>query len=506
MAEMKAHTAGTAGAGPQAAIRVRMAPSPTGPLHIGGARTALFNWLFARKYGGTFVLRIEDTDKDRSEKKYEAEIFEGFKWLGLDWDEGPLANGNRLAGMDEKGSYGPYRQSERTTIHKKYLEQLLEKGEAYYCYCTKEDLEAQRDAAASQGLAPKYSGHCRNLKTPPAGKKSEVIRFKVPEVKVEFKDIVRGKVAFDASLFGDIVIAKDLETPLYNFSVVVDDELMAISHVIRGEEHLSNTPRQILMQRALGFKEPLYAHIPLMLNPDRSKMSKRFSDTALAQYREKGYLPEAIINFMALMGWHPRGDRELFSTKELVAEFELERVQRAGAVFNEEKLNWLNREYMKKLSDKEIAKRIKNMDGLSAPPGSAVNEDFLERLVAVERTRANTLRDIIDNGQFFTILPEYEPGLLVWKESSTEEARTPLEAARAELAKLGPQEFMNRETLQAAVTYIIGEGGKRGAVLWPLRVALSGLRASPDPLDIMTVLGKDETLKRIDAAILKLKS
>jgi glutamyl-tRNA synthetase len=480
-------------------VRVRMAPSPTGPLHVGGARTALFNWLFARQKGGAFILRIEDTDKERSEKKYEEELLAGLAWLGLDWDEGPLGNGGRLM-EDEEGPYGPYRQSRRTEIYKKYLQELITKGEAYYCYCTKEELEAQRDALLAQGLPPKYNGRCRNLKTPEAGRRPEVIRFKVPETKVEFEDMVRGKVSFDTSLFGDIIIAKDLENPLYNFAVVVDDELMKISHVIRGEEHLSNTPKQILMQRALGFQEPVYAHIPLILNPDRSKMSKRFSDTALLQFKEKGYLPEALMNFLAFLGWHPKDDSEVLSKKELIKAFDLTRVQQAGAIFNQEKLDWLNREHLKNTDDKKIVELLGPFlqnKRLAAP------EEFLKKVIAVERGRASTLNDFIELGHFFFALPEYEPSLLVWKESTAPEARAALEAALADLSKIDPMNF-ERGVLSDAVASIVGDK-KRGVVLWPLRVALSGLGASPDPVEIMEVLGKEESLKRIGGAIAKLK-
>lgn len=485
---------------PGAPVRVRMAPSPTGPLHIGGARTALFNWLFARKHGGTFVLRIEDTDKERSEEKYEKEILEGFAWLGLDWDEGPLPDGGRLM-TEEKGGYGPYRQSARTTIYKKYLQTLLDKGEAYYCYCTKEELEAQREAMASQGLVPKYNGHCRNLKAPPEGRTPEVIRFKVPETRVEFKDLVRGKVSFDAGLFGDIVIAKDTETPLYNFAVVVDDALMEISHVIRGEEHLSNTPKQILMQRALGFKEPIYAHIPLILNPDRSKMSKRFSDTALAQYREKGYLPGALVNFLAFMGWHPKDDREVLSIKDLIKEFDLSRVQQAGAVFNQEKLDWLNREYMKILPLREIVKLAKPF---FKEAGLDVTEQFLEKIVSIEKGRAKTARDFVELGKFFTALPAYETELLVWKGSSAGDTKTALEDTLRALRNIPPENFHN-DTIAGAVAGVVEEySGNRGAVLWPLRVSLSGQQSSPDPLEIMEVLGKEESVRRIELAIKKL--
>ncbi|MGD1003777.1 MAG: glutamate--tRNA ligase [Minisyncoccia bacterium] len=486
-------------------IRVRFAPSPTGPIHVGSVRTALFSWLFARKYGGTFVLRIEDTDKERSEKRYDDELLQGLAWLGLDWDEGPqpIGVGGQLAldGVSEKGEFGPYRQSERTAIYKKYLTQLIESGDAYYCYCSKEDIEAQRQAMLSQGLPPKYNGHCRNTPAP-EGKTPEVIRFKVPEVKVEFKDLVRGKVVFDAALFGDIIIAKDLDTPLYNFAVVVDDALMQISHVIRAEDHLSNTPKQILMGRALGFAEPIYAHIPLILNADRSKMSKRFSDTALLSYRERGYVPEAMINFLALLGWHPRGDKEVLSREELIAEFDIDRVQQSGAVFNEEKLDWLNREHIKAMPIVEVAT-------LAAPFFAKQNivvrdEALLERVIAVQIARAKTLKDLATASAFFFAVPEYEPKLLIWKDSSTlKEVAEVLSAARVVVNGIAAEDF-NRETLIACLPLIVGERS-RGVVLWPLRVAVSGHANSPDPIEIMSVIGKDESLHRIDAAIKKAK-
>jgi nondiscriminating glutamyl-tRNA synthetase len=482
-------------------IRVRFAPSPTGPLHVGGVRTALFSWLFARKYGGTFVLRIEDTDKERSEKRYDDELLQGLSWLGLDWDEGPqpIGTGDQLPLGGEKGEYGPYRQSERTDIYKKYLSQLIASGDAYYCYCSKEDIEAQRQMMLAQGLPPKYSGHCRNV-TPPEGKSPEVIRFKVPEIKIEFKDLVRGKVVFDAALFGDIIIAKDLDSPLYNFAVVVDDELMRISHVIRAEDHLSNTPKQILMQRALGFTEPIYAHIPLILNADRSKMSKRFADVALMNYRERGYVPEAMINFLALLGWHPTGDKEVLSRAELIAEFDIDRVQQSGAIFNEEKLDWLNREHMRAMPIAEIAT-------LAAPFFAKNNivvhdEDLLKRVIAVQIARAKTLDEIAQASAFFFAVPEYEPKLLIWKDSSTlKEVSDVLSGTHVVIAGIAAEDF-TRETLTACLPLIVGNKS-RGVVLWPLRVALSGQANSPDPIEIMSVIGRDESLKRIDVAIKK---
>lgn len=482
-------------------IRVRFAPSPTGPIHVGSIRTALFSWLFARHYGGVFVLRIEDTDKERSEKRYDDELLQGLSWVGLDWDEGP-APADDGSGK-ERGEYGPYRQSERTAIYKKYLEQLMASGDAYYCYCSKEDIEAQRQMMLAQGLPPKYSGHCRNLKTPPAGKNPEVIRFKTPEIKVEFKDLIRGKVTFDASLFGDMVIAKNLESPLYNFAVVVDDALMKISHVIRAEDHLSNTPKQILMGRALGFPEPIFAHIPLILNADRSKMSKRFSDTALMSYRERGYVPEAMINFLALLGWHPKGDKEVLSREELIAEFDIDRVQQSGAIFNEEKLDWLNREHIKMMPVAEVATLAapffaKNGITVQGHEGEAL----LARVIAVQIARAKTLEDLAQASAFFFAVPEYEPKLLIWKDSSTlKEVAEVLAGARGVLEKMPPDHFTHQK-LSAELPAIVGDRS-RGIVLWPLRVALSGQAASPDPLEIMAVLGKDESLKRIDAAIRK---
>ncbi len=470
-------------------IRVRIAPSPTGSLHFGTARTALFNWLFARAVQGMFIVRIEDTDKERSEKKFEDEILEGFTWLGMVWDE------------------GPYHQSERTEIYKKYLQQLLDEGHAYYCYCSKEDLEAQRQGMLAGGLAPKYSGHCRNLKEAPEGKKPEVIRFKIPEVKVEFKDLVRGKVVFDAALLGDQVIAKDLNTPLYNFAVVVDDSLMEISHVIRGEDHLSNTPKQILIQKALGFQEPIYAHIPLILNADRSKMSKRLNDVALMNYRAKGYLPQALVNFMALLGWHPTDDKEVMSPDELIKAFDIKRVQQSGAIFNEEKLIWLNKEHMKKLGDAELTELVAPFVEKEMTPEAPPSRDLLQKVISVGRTRAATLVDFATQGKFFFKLPNYETELLVWKNVPFGEVSTVLTEVHRALKAISAEDFhkeLLNEVLAGVISQMSNTGGSRGTVLWPLRVALSGQSASPDPLDIMEVLGKTESLRRIELAIKKI--
>lgn len=462
-------------------IRVRFAPSPTGPLHMGGVRTALFNWLFARQNDGKFILRIEDTDKERSDKKWEKEILDGLLWLGLNWDE-------------------EYRQSERTEIYKKYLEKLIAEGKAYYCYCSREDLEAERQVMLAQGLAPKYSGHCRNLTEPPKNKQAQVIRFKTPESIVEFKDMIRGTLKFDASLFGDLVIAKDLNTPLYNFAAVVDDEEMKMTHIIRGEDHISNTPKQILLQKALGFRELEYAHIPLILAPDRSKLSKRHLETSFIDYKEKGYLPGAIINFLALLGWHPKDDREVFTKDELIKEFNLKRVQKAGAVFNLEKLDWLQKEYSKLLTDDEM---IKLLVPVLKKEEVSINDQLLKKIMKVERGRITNLTDFLKVTKFFFELPDYDARLLVWQKGTVQKTLSVLENIFQSIKNLKSPELDAAEVAKLLEPMIAEEG--RGAVLWPLRVALSGLAASPDPMEIISVLERAEVEKRLKLAIEKIK-
>lgn len=321
-------------------VRTRFAPAPTGILHIGGARTALFNYLFAKKFEGVFILRIEDTDVERSKPEYEKDIIDSLKWLGIEWDEF-------------------YRQSQRIPIYRKYLEKLLEEDKAYYCFCSEEELEAQRQYQLSIGEAPRYSGKCAQLSKEEVQKylaegRTAVIRFKVLPKKVEFDDLIRGKLEFDASLFGDFVIAKDLNLPLYNFAVVVDDFEMKISHVIRGEEHISNTPKQILLQEALNFPSPQYAHLPMILAPDRTKLSKRHGAVGISEYKKEGYLPEALVNFMAFLGWNPGGEREIYLIPSLIKDFSLERVQKGGAVFNIKRLDFLNSFYIRQKSVEKL--------------------------------------------------------------------------------------------------------------------------------------------------------
>jgi glutamyl-tRNA synthetase len=464
-------------------VRVRFAPSPTGPFSLGNARTALFNWLFARHEGGAFLLRIEDTDKERSKKEYEKILLDGLKWLGFEWDE------------------EPWRQSERLPVYKKYLERLLAEGKAYYCFCAPEELDAERQALLSQGLPPKYGGRCRTIPVAETKerlkKEPAVIRFRTPEKEVVFTDMVRGRVAFDLGLIGDIVIAKDLESPLYNFAVVVDDYEMNITHVIRGEDHLSNTPKQIAIAEVLGIEPPHYAHLPLILGPDRKKLSKRYLETSLLDYRDRGYLKEAVLNFMVLMGWHPEEDREVLSVEEMLKEFTFKRVAKSGAVFNPEKLDWLNAHYIKNSPPEKLVEEAAPF----LPEAWRKDGAFLAKVLGAERERAKRLSDFKDLAGFFFALPDYEARKLIWRETPVVAISDNLRFTLDVLAKIPPA--AGKETIENYLMTVAEKRG-RGEVLWPLRVALSGQDASPGPADIIAVLGLEESIRRIQVAIAKL--
>ncbi len=459
-------------------VKVRFAPSPTGFFTIGNARTALFNWLFSQNQGGDFYLRIEDTDKERSLKKYEDEIIESLKWLGLNW------TGEII------------RQSERTEIYKKYLEKLLAENKAYYCFCTPDELFLERQAQLSQGLAPKYSGKCRNLSKTEVLQKLEkneraVIRFKMPEIEVTFNDLIRGKITYNTKLIGDIVIAKNLFEPLYNFAVVIDDYEMGITHVIRGEDHIPNTPKQIMLFKALDLNPPKYAHLPLILGPDRKKLSKRFLTKSLLDYKKEGYLKEAILNFLVLLGWHPKKDREIISLKEMIEEFSLDRIQKAGAVFNPEKLDWFNAYYLRTLDSETIYQNLKDF----IPMQWYLDKDYLIKIIEIERGRIKKLNEFRENIDFFFNLPNYPAELLIWKQTEKEKILNNLKAVLDLVIK--NQDYKK-------ILDLAQERG-RGEVLWPLRVALSGKEFSPDPLEIISILKKEEIIKRLNIAIDKLK-
>ena len=484
-------------------IRTRIAPSPTGPAHIGTARTALYNYLFAKKNKGKFILRIEDTDKERSEQKWTDEIIEQLKWLGIQWDEGP----------DIDGKFGPYKQSQRLDIYEKYLKQLLEEKKAYFCFCTEQELEDKRQEQMSRGLAPKYDGKCAHLSPEVVQKnlaeqKNSVIRFKIANKKIKFNDLIRGDVEFDTGLLGDVVIAKDFKTPLYHFAVVVDDYLMEISHVIRGEEHLSNTPRQILIQEALGFYQPVYAHLPLMLNPDRSKLSKRQGDVAITDYHNQGYLPEALVNFMALLGWNPGTEKEVFSVAQLVKEFSIEKVQKAGAVFNIQRLDFLNGFYIReKLIEKLAELCVPYLKEAGLLVEGQVSQAKLQEIVEVSRTRMKKLSEIVElSDLFFQNKLNYDKDLLQWNKAGDEAAKESLVYSEKILSENKKWELkeLEKEMFDASAKFNVEKGypeKNKGYMLWPLRVALSGKSTSPSPFEIAVILGKEKTLKRIEEAI-----
>ncbi|MDE2099937.1 MAG: glutamate--tRNA ligase [Patescibacteria group bacterium] len=460
-------------------VRVRFAPSPTGPLHIGSARTALFNYLFAKATGGKFILRIEDTDFERSKEEFTQNITAGLSWLGLSWDE-------------------YYKQSERLPIYRGYLENLIEEGKAYPCFCSKEDLEAERQAMLSQGLAPKYSGKCRAIPKEEAAKKVEagegyVIRFKTPETEVSFKDSIHGTIKFETAPIGDFVIARNFDQPLYQFAVVVDDMLMKINYIIRGDDHISNTPKQILIAKALGAEIPHFAHIPMILNPDRSKMSKRFADTSLQDYIDKGYLSEAIVNFLALLGWHPQDDQEVMSMEEIIKKFDIARVQKGGAVFNSEKLDWFNTYYLSHLPDEKLLEEAKKF----LPSEWNVNSKMLSSV----KTRAKNLGELRETLLFYFELPEYPKDLLRWKEETNERVAENLREMLKILEDTDGNLFAEK-SLEAKIMFILEEKS-RGEWLWPLRVALSGQKNSPGPFEMMEALGKAETVRRVQAGIRK---
>lgn len=474
-------------------IRVRIAPSPTGYLHIGTARTALFNYLYAKKYGGEFIVRIEDTDKERSDKIYEQDILDGLAWLGIQYDEGPL----------KEGAYGPYHQSQRSSHYAKNIDKLLENKKAYYCFCSKEELEAQRADSEAQGLPPKYSGRCSILSSEEVkanidAQAPSVIRFRTPENRISFHDLIKGPIEFDASLIGDFVIAKSRLDVLYNFAVVVDDAEMEISHVLRGEDHISNTPKQIVLQHALGFSTPIYGHIPLILGPDRSKLSKRHGALAVLDYKKSGYLSEALVNFIALLGWNPGNEKEIFSLSELVESFDIQRVNTSNAIYNIQKLDWFNTQYLRKRSAQEITE-------LCIPylRNEGIHADVIrvQKIVALEHERLKKLSDIVSLAKFFFTIPDYDVSLLAWKKSDLQNAIKNLEATRLICEKI-PENNWNKSNIHNALQELVSQSST-GDVYWPLRVALSGQEHSPGPEEIAEILGKEETLLRISHALKK---
>lgn len=476
-------------------IRVRIAPSPTGSIHVGLARTALYNALFARHNKGVFVLRVEDTDEKRTVESSEQQIYEGLRWLGIDWNEGP----------DKGGEYGPYRQSERKALYRAYLEKLISENKVYACYCTREELENERKEQQKNGLPPVYSGKCRRaseqqIRDWKQGGRTSILRFATQKETVTFDDLVRGHVAFHAEHVGDFSVARDLDHPLYNFAVVIDDALMHISHVIRGEEHLSNTPKQLLLFQALQFSVPVFAHLPLLLNAERKKLSKRDGATSIEECREQGFLPKALLNFLALLGWHPKDEQERFSFDELVKVFRLEDVQKAGAIFDWKKLKSMNAQYIRSLTPEELIQRAGEA---CAEYQNRVGYETLIRAVALVQDRLVTVRELPEALRFLISPAEYLPDHLIPQRGSsarTKEALVRLREYFGSLRTLSDEGKMKEKT----IAWIRENGFTNMEVLWPLRVALSGQKNSPDVFALASTLQLEAILGRIDMAIQKM--
>ncbi len=473
-------------------IRVRFAPSPTGTLHIGGARTALFNWLLARNRQGTFVLRLEDTDLGRSTAESAQGIVEGLRWLGLDWDEGP----------DIGGPYSPYRQSERLPIYQQYLQQLLDQGHAYYCFCTTEELHRKRESAQNDQDTYRYDGSCRALSAQEIAQrlaegKKPTIRFRMPPQGTTIvNDLVRGSVEFKNELFDDFIIAKSDGWPTYNFAVVIDDYTMRISHVIRAEEHLPNTPKQLLIYQALGMNPPQFAHVSMILAPDRSKLSKRHGATSVQEFRDQGYLPPALLNYLALLGWSPGDEMNLMNIEEMISRFDLDHVSKSAAIYDIEKLAWMNGHYLAKLNEHEI---LSMLEAEARERGWLTNDNqvYLVKVIALLRSRIRIIQEFWSVAEYFFVAPQHydEKGVGKYFHQPTcaEKLATikslldiqPFTAGQIEAAIRGQAESM---------------GIKAADLIHPTRLALSGRTNTPGLFEIMELLGADACAERLTRA------
>lgn len=474
-------------------VRVRFAPSPTGYLHVGGARTALYNWLFARHENGDFILRIEDTDAERSTDESTTTIREALRWLGLDWDEGPEVG----------GPVGPYRQAERLKLYHDYAQRLLDEGKAYYCTCTAEELESRRKAALAAGTSPKYDGRCRQRGNDPAGTagRRTVVRLLVGEEgSIEIADLVHGLIRFETGELDDFILLRSDGMPTYNFAVVVDDVLMGITHVIRGDDHISNTPRQITLYKALGLPTPRFAHIPMILGPDRSRLSKRHGATSVLAYRQMGYLPEAVVNYLARLGWS-HGDQEIFTQDELVGRFSLEKVGKTPAVFDPVKLEWLNGQYIKRSAAHRLASLLRpfwEATGVSREELSRRDELWLHRVACLFQERARTLTELASSSRF-VFDGKIERDESVARKVLTAEAK---ERVRALSAEIEAMPIFTTDTLESLFRMRASALGlKLVDLAQPFRVALSGKPVSPPIFPIMELMGWDAVRRRVEEAL-----
>jgi len=479
--------------------RVRFAPSPTGYLHIGGLRTALYNYLYAKNQNGKIILRIEDTDRKRFVEGAVENLIDTLTWAGINFDEGPEIGGN----------FAPYYQSERLDLYKQHADKLISDGKAYYCFCTPERLQQLKEEQQKQKLPQaKYDKHCLQLSKNDIEEKLKsnipfVIRLNVqPDQKIIFKDVIRETVEFETNNIDDQVLIKSDGFPTYHLANVVDDHLMQITHVIRGEEWLSSTPKHIILYDYFGWEKPVFAHLPLLLNPDKSKLSKRQGDVAVEDYREKGYLKEALINFVALLGWNYGDDKEVYEIDELIKKFSLERVHKAGAVFNIEKLNWLNFEHLRKKSDEEVLKMLRDEIKKSELDNSKFSDDYLLKVIAAMKERVQFVKEYLSKSPYFFKAPEsYEEQNLKkrWKEDSTQL----LADLKKRFEKLNNPVKEDFEISLDELATELNVG--KGKLVHPLRIAVSGVGEGPGIFDIVSIIGKEETLVRINTTLSILK-
>lgn len=485
-------------------VRTRFAPSPTGYLHIGGLRTALYAYLWAKKNKGKFYLRIEDTDRTREVPEAVANLIESLTWAGLKPDEGTVES--KQGKIRERGSYGPYIQSKRLKIYQKYAKQLVDAGHAYHCFCSSERLEELRKDQEAKKMPTRYDGCCRKLSNNEveeklrAGVKS-VIRLKVPEnQEITFNDLVRGEIKFSTKDVDDQILVKADGFPTYHLAHVVDDHLMKTSLVIRGDEWLPSTPKHLLLFSFFGWDAPQYVHLSLILNPDKTKLSKRQGDVAVEDYRQKGYLPEALINYVALLGWNPGTEQEIFSLSELIKEFSFEKIHKAGAVFDIKKLDWINGEYIKKMPNKKFAQLAQSY--LKKVAGRDLDVKELNKISIIEKNRVNNISEVGQGIEFLFKEIDYPKELLIWKKSDLSITKERLEWLIDILSNAPAWDNSSLEKL--LIQEIKNANFNNGEVLWPLRVALTGQEKSPTPFEVADILGQAETIKRIKKAIEKL--
>lgn len=489
-------------------IKTRFAPSPTGFLHVGGLRAALYEYLFAKKNNGNFLLRIEDTDRERYVEGGVENIIKSLKWAGIEIGEG--VDMDKKGEIIQKGKSGPYIQSERLRVYKKYIDELVEKGHAYYCFCSKERLDEVRKTQQENKQPTIYDSTCRNKSIEDAKKRIEsgeeyVVRMKMPKEGVaKFTDLIRGEVEFKNELIDDQILLKSDGFPTYHLANVVDDHLMKITHVIRGEEWLPSVPKHITLYQMFGWEPPQFAHLPLLVNEKKQKLSKRQGDVSVEDFKEKGYLPEALINFIAFLGWNPGGEREIFSLEELTQKFSLEKVSKAAAVFNYKKLDWYNSQYIRALDIKELTKRCSPFlvnSGLINEQEVEEKFNWLEKVVSLEQNRATTLIELADEINFiFAKDLIYEPELLIWKKSTREDTKEKLNLLLGLLENLNESEWSKDVLEEKIMTWIKDNNFGVGDILWPMRVALSGKKNSPGPFEIAGVLGKQKVSNRLNKA------